>query len=49
MRLGKYDGKALLKILRNHYTNFNIPEEFATDGGPQMMSTVVQDCLARAE
>ena len=44
---GEFDGKTLEKILREHFMTFNIPEEFATDGGPQMMSNVVQNCLLR--
>ena len=44
---GEFDGKTLQNILRDHFTKFNIPEEFATDSGPQMMSLVVQECLKR--
>ena len=35
------------KVLREQFTNFNIPEELATDGGPQMMLDAVQSCLTR--
>ena len=44
---GEYDGKTLVKILRSHFMTFNIAEELSTDGGPQMMSEVVQNCLTR--
>ena len=44
---GEFDGKKLEEILRDYFTTFNIPEEFSSDGGPQMMSGVVQDCLRR--
>ena len=30
---------------RNYFTCFNIPEEIATDGGPQMSSTLFQQSL----
>jgi hypothetical protein len=35
---GEFDAKALVKRSREYFTNFNIPEEIATDGGPQMTS-----------
>jgi hypothetical protein len=34
---GEFDAEALLKRSREYFTNFNIPEEIATDGGPQMI------------
>ena len=42
---GEFDAKALVKKSREYFTNFNIPEEIATDGGPQMMSDVFQKSL----
>ena len=44
---GEYDGRAMEKILREHFSTFNIPEEFSSDGGPQMMSETVQNCFKR--
>merc|ERR1712106_404323 len=44
---GEFDGAAMVKVLREQFCNFNIPEELATDGGPQMMSEDVQGCLTR--
>ena len=44
---GDFDGKALERVLREHFTNFNIPEEISMDGGPQMLSEAVQSCLSR--
>ena len=41
----EFDAKALVKRSREYFTNFNIPEEIATDGGPQMMSEVFQKKL----
>ena len=35
---GEFDAK--VKRSREYFTNFNIPEEIATDGGPQIMSDV---------
>jgi hypothetical protein len=29
---GEFDAKALVKKSREYFTNFNIPEEIATDG-----------------
>ena len=34
---GEFDAKALVKKTREYFTTFNIPEEIATDGGPQMI------------
>ena len=31
---GEFDGIKLEEILRDYFTTFNIPEEFASDGGP---------------
>ena len=45
--VGEYDGKSMEKILRQHFMTFNIPEEFSSDGGPQMMSETVQNCFKR--
>jgi hypothetical protein len=42
---GEFDAKALVKRYREYFTNFNIPEEIATDGGPQMTSDI---CLSSA-
>jgi hypothetical protein len=42
---GKFDAKALVKRSREYFTTFNIPEEIATDGGPQMTSDVFQKSL----
>jgi hypothetical protein len=42
---GEFDAKALVKRSREYFTNFNIQEEIATDGGPQMMSDVFQKSL----
>jgi hypothetical protein len=42
---GEFDAKALVKKSREYFTSFNIPEEIATDGGPQMMSDVFQKSL----
>ena len=42
---GEFDAKALVKRSREYFTNFNIPEEIATDGGPQMTSDVFQKSL----
>jgi hypothetical protein len=42
---GEFDAKALVKKARDYFTNFNIPEEIATDGGPQMTSSVFQQSL----
>ena len=44
---GEFDGKAMERVLREQFTNFNIPEEISTDEGPQRMSDVVQNCLTR--
>ena len=30
---GEFDGKTLENILRDYFTNFNIPQEFASEGG----------------
>ena len=35
----------LVKKTRDYFTNFNIPEEIATDGGPQMTSSLFQQSL----
>ena len=42
---GEFDAKSLVTKSRDYFTNFNIPEEIATDGGPQMMSDVFQKSL----
>jgi hypothetical protein len=42
---GEFDAKALVKRSREYFTNFNIPEEIATDGGPQMTSDFFQRSL----
>ena len=42
---GEFDAKALVNRSREYFTNFNIPEEIATDGGPQMMSDLFQKSL----
>ena len=43
---GEFDAKGLVKKTREYFTTFNIPEELATDGGPQMTSTTFQNSLA---
>ena len=35
------------RVLQEHFTNFNIPEEISMDGGPQIMSDTVKSCLSR--
>ena len=42
---GEFDAKSLVNKSREYFTNFNIPEELATDGGPQMTSAVFQKNL----
>jgi hypothetical protein len=42
---GEFDAKALVKRSREYFTNFDIPEEIATDGGPQMTSDIFQKSL----
>jgi len=42
---GEFDAKSLVNRSREYFTNFNIPEEIATDGGPQMTSDVFQKSL----
>ena len=42
---GEFDAKALVKRSREYFTNFNIPEKIATDGGPQMTSDIFQKSL----
>ena len=42
---GDFDAKSLVTKSRDYFTNFNIPVEIATDGGPQMMSDVFQKSL----
>ena len=42
---GQFDGKTLVKKMREWCEHFNIPEEVATDGGPQMTSTIFQESL----
>jgi hypothetical protein len=42
---GEFDAKSLVTKSRDYFTNFNIPEEIATDGGPQMMSDVFKKSL----
>ena len=37
-RNGEFDAKSLVKKTWEYFTPFNIPEELATDGAPQMMS-----------
>jgi hypothetical protein len=32
---GEFDANALVKRSREYFTNFNIPEEIATEGGPR--------------
>jgi hypothetical protein len=34
---GKFDGKHLIKFLRDFFACWNIAEHITTDGGPQMM------------
>ena len=42
---GEFDAKSLVNKSREYFTNFNIPEEIATDGGPQMTSDLFQKSL----
>ena len=42
---GAFDSKSLVRNLREWCETFNIPEEIATNGGPQMTSTVFLDAL----
>jgi hypothetical protein len=42
---GESDAKALVKRSREYFTNFNIPAEIATDGGPQMTSDIFRKRL----
>ena len=42
---GQFDGKTLVKKMREWCEHFNIPEEVASDGGPQMMLTIFQESL----
>ena len=42
---GEFDAKGLVKKTRDYFCAFNIPEEIATDGGPQMTSTLFQHSL----
>jgi hypothetical protein len=42
---GEFDAKALVKRSREYFTTFNIPEDIATDGGPQMTSDIFQKSL----
>merc|ERR1712030_130420 len=42
---GEFDGKSLVNKVREYFTTFNIPEEIATDGGPQLTSDVFQKGL----
>ena len=36
---GEFDAKSLVQRTRQHFTDFNVPVDIATDGGPQMMSS----------
>ena len=42
---GEFDANSLVAKSRTYFTNFNIPEEIAMDGGPQMTSAVFQKSL----
>jgi hypothetical protein len=42
---GEFDAKAMVKRSRDYFTNFNILEEIATDGGPQILSDIFQKSL----
>ena len=42
---GEFDAKYLVKRTREYFTNFNFPEEIATNVGPQMMSSTLQNSL----
>ena len=42
---GGFDAKGLVKKTRDYFCALNIPEEIATDGGPQMTSTLFQQSL----
>ena len=42
---GEFDAKGLVKKTRDYFCALNIPEEIATDGGPQMTSTLFQQSL----
>ena len=50
VRRAKYSesgGAGLVKILRNLFITFGIPEELASDGGPEFVSGEVQKFLGR--
>ena len=36
---GEFDAKSLVQRTRQHFTDFNVPVDIATDRGPQMMSS----------
>ena len=36
---GELNVKSLVQRTRQHFTDFNVPVDIATDGGPQMMSS----------
>ena len=42
---GEFDAKALVNRSIEYFTNFKIPEEISTDGGPQMTSDLFQKSL----
>ena len=42
---GEFDIKGLVNKTRDYFCGLNIPEEIATDGGPQMTSTLFQQSL----
>ena len=42
---GKFDGQHLVTIMRDFCATWNIPEHITMDGGPQMMSGVLQKWL----
>ena len=40
---GKFDAKSLVQRTRQYFTDFNVPVEIVTGGGPQMMSSTFQN------
>ena len=40
-------GRGLVKLLRDLFTSFGIPEELTSDGGPEFMSHEMQQFLKR--
>lgn len=43
---GEFDGKALIKTLREHFITYGVSEEFSSDMGPQLKSSDVSKFLS---